>query len=527
MAETHKVYGYTEPRQWVKPLRPLTPETSRGFEVIAFAKAFLGVELYPWQKWLLIHGLELLSDGTYRFRKVIVLVARQNGKTLLASVLAAWWLFIDSHHDKDKVPPVKFRIVGVAQNLDIAAVPYEQVALWSNPEPESDEEREQGIPALQAETKRVSRINGDNHVRTKSLAKYEIRSAINARGKPAARVLMDEMREFRTFAPWDAVSQTTKAFYNGQLWGISNAGDVRSIVLRKQYDFGIKLITGFEHAIASGQTEEEWAAKNDTSFALFDWSAPDGADPLAEESILQANPSIGYGELTVQICRSEYDLMLESRYRTEVLCQWVTEVEPSYLDVKDWAALVRKPQQITIPRGARTVWGIDMSVDRSTVYVAAAVYTNSGVPFITVREARAGSLWVVPYMTDLMATSGMRDVVIQARGNPAMEFIEPLREAGMDVHALEGSWFGIATGKLRDRVRSHDLVVIDQPAVNLAVSGGLTKRFGETDAWNRTGSAVDISPLVAMTLALYGLENCEPTQIRASAYETGGLMILD
>ena len=82
----------------------------------------LHVHLYPWQCWLLVHALELLEDGSYRFRKVIVLVARQNGKTTLMGVLAAWWLFVDSNKHPDRVPPVKFLVVGAAQTLDNAKV---------------------------------------------------------------------------------------------------------------------------------------------------------------------------------------------------------------------------------------------------------------------------------------------------------------------------------------------------------------------------------------------------------------------
>ena len=84
--------GYTEPRFYTPPLRELTPETSKGFEVIEFAE-LLGIELYPWQKWVLIHGLELLPNGEFRFKVVIVEVARQNGKTLLMVVLGLWRMF--------------------------------------------------------------------------------------------------------------------------------------------------------------------------------------------------------------------------------------------------------------------------------------------------------------------------------------------------------------------------------------------------------------------------------------------------
>lgn len=77
-------YGITEPRVWTKPLVELTPETSRGFAVIKFAHDDLGVRLLPWQEWLPIHMLELDSFGLLRFRKALVIVGRQNGKTAIA-----------------------------------------------------------------------------------------------------------------------------------------------------------------------------------------------------------------------------------------------------------------------------------------------------------------------------------------------------------------------------------------------------------------------------------------------------------
>ena len=51
--------GNPEPRIFTPPLVELTPETSLGFEAIEFCESFLGLELRPWQKFVLIHGLEL------------------------------------------------------------------------------------------------------------------------------------------------------------------------------------------------------------------------------------------------------------------------------------------------------------------------------------------------------------------------------------------------------------------------------------------------------------------------------------
>ena len=75
--------GCSEPRIFTPPKRELTRETSRGFECIDFAEQILEVELLPWQKALLIRALETNEDGTYRFKTVVLLVARQNGKSTL------------------------------------------------------------------------------------------------------------------------------------------------------------------------------------------------------------------------------------------------------------------------------------------------------------------------------------------------------------------------------------------------------------------------------------------------------------
>ena len=71
--------GSETPRIFTPPLRKLTPKTTLGFAAIEFAEDVCQVTLYPWQKWLLLHALELHPDGGFRFRTIVVLVARQQG----------------------------------------------------------------------------------------------------------------------------------------------------------------------------------------------------------------------------------------------------------------------------------------------------------------------------------------------------------------------------------------------------------------------------------------------------------------
>jgi hypothetical protein len=74
----------------------LTPETSYGFDVDRFARDVLGKPARPVAALAdVIHAGELLPDGRPRFRTVLVLVSRQQGKTHLGVVLTLFWLFVE------------------------------------------------------------------------------------------------------------------------------------------------------------------------------------------------------------------------------------------------------------------------------------------------------------------------------------------------------------------------------------------------------------------------------------------------
>ena len=95
------IRGFQVPRIATTPLRELTPDTSLGFEAIEFATEVLGVDLLEWQKNLLIASLELAAGSftwdehpILRFKTVLILIARQNGKSFIASVRMLWRMFI-------------------------------------------------------------------------------------------------------------------------------------------------------------------------------------------------------------------------------------------------------------------------------------------------------------------------------------------------------------------------------------------------------------------------------------------------
>src|SRR5690606_4961207 len=102
--------GHDVPRVYTPPRRELTRETTLGYAFPDFC-AERGTPLLPWQDWLGKHMLEVLPDGSFRFRTVILLVARQNGQPTFAQLLAPFFMHVL------EVPLV----LSTAQHLDIAA----------------------------------------------------------------------------------------------------------------------------------------------------------------------------------------------------------------------------------------------------------------------------------------------------------------------------------------------------------------------------------------------------------------------
>jgi phage terminase large subunit-like protein len=514
--------GSETPRLFTKPLRELTPETTHGFSVIEFALVVLGITLFPWQKWLLIHALELNEDGTYRYRKIFVLVGRQNGKTTLLSVLTLWWLFMDSESFPEHVPAHEFLILGTAQNLDLAEEAWDAALKRCDPFADEDD-KVYVVGDLAAETRRPVKTNGKKSLRLKNGAKYEPRAAsrMGGRGKSAARVLMDEMREQQTWDVWGSVSKTKNAVFNSQLWGISSAGDAKSIVLRTLRDGAMKTIEDFERYVESGvQSLEEFANTHDVATALFEWSAAPGSDLLDIDAILQSNPSVGHKPMFFESIWS--DLLgdePEATKRTEILCDWVTSFAEPFIDSEDWTDSADGPVEddlgellddgSAIADDSRMVMGIDTSTDRRTTSIGMAGYREDGLFHVELVAQLKSTLKVVAYAKLVREQTGVNVVAIQTRGCPAAEFVTPLKDEGFEVVDISGTIMLNSAGRFQERLRERLVRHRSQPALNLVMANGTAAKLSGMSIWDRYKSPVDVSPAVAVTNALYGLETTD------------------
>ena len=88
--------GNTEARLFTPPARKLNKKTTLGYACIEYAHDVLGKNLYPWQEWFLIHAFEIEGDlakeWKFRFRTIMLLLSRQNGKSLISEVIASFFM---------------------------------------------------------------------------------------------------------------------------------------------------------------------------------------------------------------------------------------------------------------------------------------------------------------------------------------------------------------------------------------------------------------------------------------------------
>lgn len=327
--------GKTTPRLFTPPARRLTRRTTRGFEVAEFAD-MIGEPLLPWQDWLVKHALELNRDGTFRFRVILVLVARQNGKTSVKRTVSLWRLYIDGAR----------LVLGVAQDVALAREVWNHTIGTIHTTPD-----------LAAELDYIRRVNGDEHFRITSGGRYKIAASNRraARGLSVDELNIDELREQRDWDAWSALSKTTSARINGQIWAMSNAGDDQSVVLN--------------------QLREAALSDRDPSIFLAEWSAEDGCELDDTKAWAQANPALGY-IMSEQAVRSAIGTDPPSVFRTEVLCQKVDALD-SAIDLPAWKDCADPAGTLAAVRD-RIVTCVEVAPDGEHVTLAAAAALNDG-----------------------------------------------------------------------------------------------------------------------------------------------------
>ncbi len=492
--------------------------------------------LLPWQQWLLIHMLELLPDNTLRFRTVLVLVGRQNGKSTLSQVLALWFMYVYN----------VALVIGTAQDLDVAEEIWQGAIDMVT---EVDDETEQPVrPELYRMVGKVNQTNGKKSMRLTTGERWKVKAANRRAGRSltANLVLLDELREHQSWEAWSAISKTIIAVAQALILALSNAGDSSSVVLRHLRLEAHRMLDDPDGIVAAAEagpepTEDlddedddepydEWDDDDeddvDDTLAIFEWSAAPGRAKRDRDGWAEANPSMGYTGLTERTIKSALSDP-EWVFRTEVLCQWPEGTLDGPFPPNAWETC-RDEESRRNPASEITL-GLDVSWDRTTSYVAMAGWREDGDVHGELIAQRAGVDWIIPWFTDPKRSAAVKaaPVAVQAKGAPVSGLIEDMRAAGINVVEWGGSDLAGGCGQMYDRVAGTEESEDEDgnrtaavpptfhhtgkhPALNEAAGATTTKRSGDSWFWDRTRSPVDAAPLIAQTGAVWLLGKPKP-----------------
>ena len=507
--------GKEVPRIWTRPLRKLTKNSSLGFAAIEYAEQILGMDLYPWQKWALIHSLEIVGDlkkqgWRFRFRTVLFMVSRQNGKTELSKVIASFFL---------NVLRVE-AVFGTSLSMDKAEEVWEAVIQ----EQETHED-------LARDIQQVARRNGGKKLVLTGLRTYKVGAPTRRAGRGDANdlVMLDEVREHRDWETWSAAVASTNAKPNGMTVCFSNAGDPDSIVLRQIRSQAIEKINGTKANDFGGNVDGD-------ALALFEWSAPEKAETDDLEALAQANPALGYGRLTERALMANRETFPESKFRSECMCQQVETILPE--PFPDGAWLGGQDPESFIREDSELFWGVDMSQDRRWTVIAVCGLREDGNYHVEIVERRLGTEWAVDWFRARAAKYGGMKLAFQERGAPVsglaeqictIDGIERMAQGGPDLSAGWARFYDAVAAcepnNTRGGVRVFHLPqpVLDTPGRTCQ----LRNLGGGIMLPDRIKSPDDISPLMAVAMAYAGatMIKQEKKKVYESAYASGGGLI--
>jgi hypothetical protein len=433
--------------------------------------ALLETPLMPWQQQVADTALEIdPATGRLVYREVTLTVPRQSGKTTLILALAVH----------------RALTMGSAQRIVYTA----QTRLDARKKWEDDH-----LPILQGspfgKLFRPRKSAGNEAFMWANGSLHGIMAVTKKSGHGPTIDLgfIDE-----AFAQEDArLEQAAKPSMitrsQPQLWIVSTAGDEKSAYLRAKVD--------------AGRARAEAGRTRNTAY--FEWSAPEDADPYDESVWWSCMPALGR-TVSVEAIRADLDSMAGSgklgEFRRAYLNQWLDLIPDEWLVIRRdaWLSLREAPvahgqvalaADVTPRTPGSEVWGS----------IAAAWQRPDGLTDVELIDRRRGTGWMPERVAEIVRRHRPCATVIDAVG-PAASLIDEIEALGVEVMRPNMREVVQACGRFFDAVMdSRTLRHGGDPALDAAVAGAIRRELGDGWAWARKGSSVDISPLVACTLA--------------------------
>lgn len=453
-ATVERMLGQQSPR--VMSVPPYS--VSLGDEAIDFA-AKAGLYLDPWQQMVLRESLGMAPGGKWTAPQVGLLVPRQNGKGSVLEARELFGLFVLGEE----------LIIHSAHKFDTSQEHFLRMRNLID-----------GNPDLSRHVKSVLTANGKESItlRNGHRLKFKARTISGSgRGFSGDLLVLDEAMLLPEQA-LDAMMPTLITRKNPQTWFTSSAGTADSAALWRIVKRG-----------------RDGAPR----LAYFEWGCPTGVDVLDRANWAAANPGLGH-RISLEALEDDLAQMSEEGFAREHLGIWDDVARQTVIPLDVWDAAADPSGEIA----GSIALAVDVAPDRSSASIALAGLRIDGKPQVEVVQMGPGAAWVVPRLVELTSAHQPLAVVVDP-GSPAGSLLPALAEAGLDVTLTTTREVGQAFGAFVDAAMAGEVRHLADPALADALAGAKKRALGEAWAWDRKNYDTNITPLVAVTLALWGL----------------------
>jgi len=460
-----EVLGYQEPR-----IRLVPPyASSKADEAIALARS-AGLILDPWQG-AFLGDAKGVQKGSWAATEVVLIVPRQNGKTIVVAVRAVW----EAVHAPDRTVVFTSHLFKTDREAFKACRRLLEHEVFAHLEPVFY--RSNGNEAIE--------LNNGSRIQ------FLARKGGSGRGFTAHLLVMDEAFDLSEDTYAD-LTPSTVAAEGSQLWIVSSAPHPDSEVLRRQCIRG--------------------RAGEDPRLVYWEFSAADDVPADSSEGWRQANPAIGF-RITLDSIGGRFADMPRATFEREHLSRWHEDESPSPFPPGAWDALAYQGHLEVV---GTPCFSVDVTPMRDHSTIGIAANTDAGRPLVEVVETQRGTSWVVPKLQEVFKPYRGAKVIVD-RAAWSASLTEDIRAAGLTVHETDAAEVSTAAGQFLEAVLEQKFFHRGDPRLTTAVEGARQRPIGERWGWDRKSPTIDVSPLVAASLALWGLRVLKPA-FRLSDY---------